>query len=959
LPDLSQSIAIALAGRYQVERPLGRGGMATVFLAEDLKHHRRVAIKVLDPGVAAAIGPERFLREIETVAKLTHPHILPLHDSGVASGLLFYVMPFVEGESLRERLTREKQLPLDDALRVAREVADALSYAHSHGVVHRDIKPENILLEEGHAVVADFGIARAVAGAEKLTATGIAVGTPAYMSPEQAAGSHDVDGRSDLYSLGCVLYEMLAGQPPFTGPTAESLAHQHLNVSPRPVTELRPAVPAAVAAALQRALAKTPADRFNPVAQFAEALGQRESTLTPAAVGAPVVAPLPAPRRHRARWLAGAAVVVIALVTVAAWQGWGPFEGWLGGPGHQHPARKDWILVAEFDGPPGDSLLTASVRSLVSSALDQSEIVATVPRDQIRVGLQLAGKPAGARVGPELARELAYRSAVRTVLEGDIGRIGRGYSVVLRVVNADSATVVLTERATAKNEDALIPVLGGLATRLRRDLGERREAIAATRPMNAVATPSFEAYRLRMRAAQMMQSNSPVALRAAISTLRDALALDPDFASAWSLMGNVYYNLKLPDSAHVAFQEALRRPGRLSEMSRLAIEAGTAGDNGDFEAALRAYERMLQINPSSLAALVNRTIYLSSLDRIEEALESLELAEKASPFGPSRIVLGNKIYFLCGLGRTDEARRIARALPGLDGRFRLVFVETAACAWAAVESLAIGALGDPGIADTRIPVMLASARAARGSFRAAAAAYDEAERITATSANPPFYQNAARRGRLYLVLTSRGAIPVPADTWSADTATATLLARALRAASAGDTRQAERLLRVVRARSAFDLRQQGATPLLVEASIQGARGRWDETVRLLAPVVRRPAEIQNAYAAGTSALRWALADAFERTGHADSSVVWLERIVSDQRDLESEIHYRGALVSAAHQRLAMLYARMGRPADAERHLAVLERWWDRPDDIARRMLDEARSAVRAARGMSRPEHPAS
>ena len=235
MPDLSQRLQDALSDRYRIERTLGQGGMATVYLAEDFKHGRRVAIKVLNPEVAAAIGPERFLSEIATVARLTHPHILPLHDSGAGQGLLFYVMPFVEGESLRDRLTREKQLPLEDALQLAREVADALNHAHSHGVVHRDIKPENILLQEGHAVVADFGIARAVADAEGelLTATGISVGTPACMSPEQTAGSRDLDGRSDLCSLGCVLYEMLAGVPPFTAATAESLRHQHLNVMPR------------------------------------------------------------------------------------------------------------------------------------------------------------------------------------------------------------------------------------------------------------------------------------------------------------------------------------------------------------------------------------------------------------------------------------------------------------------------------------------------------------------------------------------------------------------------------------------------------------------------------------------------------------------------------------------------------------------------------------------------------
>src|SRR2546426_2622357 len=238
--------------------------MATVYLAEDLKHHRPVALKVLKPELAAALGHERFLREIEIAARLNHPHILTLHDSGEAAGFLYYVMPFVEGESLRDRLNREKQLPLDDALQIAREAADALSYAHSHDVVHRDIKPENILLESGHAVVTDFGIARAItaAGRAQLTETGIAVGTPAYMSPEQGAGSQELDGRSDIYSLGCVLYEMLAGHPPFTGGTAqEMLARHSLDAVPL-LTAARPTVPTAVVRAVNTALAKMPADRF-------------------------------------------------------------------------------------------------------------------------------------------------------------------------------------------------------------------------------------------------------------------------------------------------------------------------------------------------------------------------------------------------------------------------------------------------------------------------------------------------------------------------------------------------------------------------------------------------------------------------------------------------------------------------------------------------------------------------
>jgi eukaryotic-like serine/threonine-protein kinase len=225
LPDRLMRVQAALTDRYRVEREVGAGGMATVYLAQDLKHHRKVAVKVLRAEVAAVLGPERFLREIAIAARLHHPHILPLYDSGRAEEFLFYVMPYVEGQSLRDRLTRERQLPLDDALQIAREVADALSFAHSQGVVHRDIKPENILLESGHAVVADFGIARAIsaAGSERLTETGIALGTPAYMSPEQAFGEAHLDGRSDIYALGCVVYEMLGGDPPFTGSSAQAI----------------------------------------------------------------------------------------------------------------------------------------------------------------------------------------------------------------------------------------------------------------------------------------------------------------------------------------------------------------------------------------------------------------------------------------------------------------------------------------------------------------------------------------------------------------------------------------------------------------------------------------------------------------------------------------------------------------------------------------------------------------
>ena len=272
--DVLDRLKQALQDRYTIERELGRGGMAVVYLAEDVKHHRKVAVKVLRPELAATLGAERFVREIEIAAKLSHPHILPLHDSGEADGILYYVMPYIEGETLRDRIIREGQLPIDDALQITRDVAAALSYAHSQGLIHRDIKPENVLLSAGEAVVADLGIARAVseAGAERLTETGLAVGTPAYMSPEQASGELKLDGRSDIYALGCVLYEMLSGEAPYTAPTPQALMAKKLSEPTPRISVVREAVPAVVEAALTKALAKTPADRFVTAQQFAEAL---------------------------------------------------------------------------------------------------------------------------------------------------------------------------------------------------------------------------------------------------------------------------------------------------------------------------------------------------------------------------------------------------------------------------------------------------------------------------------------------------------------------------------------------------------------------------------------------------------------------------------------------------------------------------------------------------------------
>src|SRR5512132_3996495 len=295
MPETQSRLQVALSDRYRIEREIGAGGMATVFLAQDLRHDRRVALQLLRPELSAVIGAERFLAEIKLTANLQHPHILPLFDSGEADGFLFYVMPFVEGESLRSRLNREKQLPMADAVRIATEVAGALDYAHRHGVVHRDIKPENILIHDGRALVADFGIALAAskAGGNRMTETGMSLGTPHYMSPEQAMGEREITARSDVYALGVVLYEMLTGDPPFSGSTAQAIVARVLTEAPRPILPQRHTIPPEVESAILVALEKLPADRFATAAEFADALKGRHSGPTRVSTAAPAAAPAP------------------------------------------------------------------------------------------------------------------------------------------------------------------------------------------------------------------------------------------------------------------------------------------------------------------------------------------------------------------------------------------------------------------------------------------------------------------------------------------------------------------------------------------------------------------------------------------------------------------------------------------------------------------------------------------
>ncbi len=687
-----EALRAALADRYRIERELGRGGMATVYLAEDLKHRRPVAIKVLKPELAGLLGPERFLREIEIAARLQHPHILAVFDSGVAGGMLYYVMPYVEGESLRARLIRERQLPLADALRIAREVVDALSYAHSRGIVHRDIKPENVLLESGHAVVADFGIARAFteAGGETLTATGVTLGTPAYMSPEQATGAKDVDGRSDLYSLGCVLYEMLAGQPPFTGATAESIVHQHLSAAPRPVTELRPAVPASVAVALERALAKSPADRFSPVTLFGEALSPREAQVPSA------TPPRASHRGPRPAWPAAAVaiavVVVVALLAVRTARRPSAPRPAVPVPGRTEVAVLPFQNLsaggphAYFAGGLHDELLTQLAQVASLKVISRTSVM----------GYAGTTKP---------LRQIAGELGVGSVVEGTVQVEGDRLRVNVQLIDAATDEHLWAQRYDRTLDDAFA-IQSEVAQRIVTAVGAALTSAEQGRLASA-PTANPEAYRLYLQGEEYARRPGypREAMEAAIGLYERALALDPRFAlahaalsmahgemhwvaydpSPWRLerqREEAFAAVKLDPGlarAHAAmaqwhywgrrdYRRALReyrvalaeKPNDADLWYRMGAVERRLGDWAAVDTAVQMATRLDPRDPNTMFDLAGYTCLLTRRYR-----EAIEFEERASLLAPDLhdAVIGKGQVYLLWKGELDTLRAALAKVP--------------------------------------------------------------------------------------------------------------------------------------------------------------------------------------------------------------------------------------------------------------------------------------------------------
>jgi serine/threonine protein kinase/Flp pilus assembly protein TadD len=591
---------------YTIDRELGRGGMATVYLAQDAKHERLVALKVLHPELAASLGPDRFLREIKLAARLNHPHILPLHDSGEAHGFLFYVMPYVEGESLRERLDRERQLPIEEAVHHGRAIASALDYAHRQNIVHRDIKPENVMLYEGEAMVMDFGIAKAVssAGSETLTPTGMMIGTPAYVSPEQAAGETNLDGRSDQYSLGCVIYEMLSGERPFTGPTAQAVMAKRFTDSVKPIRSIRSSVPESVERAVTKAMSADIAARFKTSAQFAQALASNSLT-TPSDT-----ATLP----------------------------------------QQTVSSAKSVAVLPFSNMSNDvenEYFADGMAEEIINALSRIQSLRVASRT---VSFALKGK------NEDLA-EVGKKLRVSTVLDGSVRRMGNRLRITAQLVNVADGYQLWSERYDREMEDVFAiqdDISQSIVKALRVILSEgEKKQIEKGRAVNV------KAYDYYLRGRQQFHQLRRKSLEFARQMFQRAIEIDPEYARAYAGMADCYsflytyfdareFNLRQAD---IASSKALELEPELAEAH---VARGLAVSlSKRFEEAEVEFETALKLDPKLYEASLLFARARLSQGKFEDAVKLLERCAIIRP--ESFETPGFLGQALVALGRKEEA----------------------------------------------------------------------------------------------------------------------------------------------------------------------------------------------------------------------------------------------------------------------------------------------------------------
>ena len=618
MPELLGKLRESLAGRYDIERELGRGGMATVYLARDTQHDRAVALKVLHPELAASLGAERFQREIKLAASLQHPHILGVYDSGTTEGYLWFTMPFVEGESLRDRITREKQLPVADAVRICREIALALDFAHRKGVIHRDIKPENLLLIDGQAMLADFGIARALGAdtGESLTSTGMSIGTPAYMSPEQASGETGIDARTDIYSLGCVLYEMLTGEPPFSGPTMQAVIARVMTQTPRPITAVRPSVSRQLAGAVAQAMAKTPADRPSTAGEFARLL---ESTAT-----MPAAAPL-MPQSRGGRW---AIIGVAAVLVLAA----GGFAALRLGKGRGPSIERIAVLPFENAGGSDDEYfadgMTDEVRSKLST-IGGLRVTARASSSQYK-----RSRKTPREIGKELEVQYLLTGTVRWSKANGINRV-RVTPELIQVSNAESKWSQPYDTVLSD----VFAVQAAIAAKVAEALN-----VALAAPVQAhiaeAATSNIDAYDEFLKGEQITNSlgtSDAITLANGLSHYEKAVQRDSSFVRAWSAIAR---SLSMMSSsapskdgvvrAKFAAERAMQLAPDRAE-SRLAMGSYLRDIALDYPGAREQYLEGLKHEPNNPDLLTGLGGLERSLGKFDDALAHAKQAAQVDP----------------------------------------------------------------------------------------------------------------------------------------------------------------------------------------------------------------------------------------------------------------------------------------------------------------------------------------
>ncbi len=913
--SFQEHLELALGDEYSVVRELGGGGMSRVFLATEVALGRQVVIKVLTPELAAGVNRERFQREVQLAAGLQHPMIVPLLSAGEAEGLLWYTMPFVEGESLRERIQRGV-FSSRDALPILADVARALGAAHRKGVVHRDIKPGNILLHEQHAVVADFGVAKALTAATSdstgLTTGGLAVGTPAYMSPEQAAGDPTVDARADIYALGCVAYEMLTGKTPFTDPSMARMLVAQVSQTPVPLHQVAP-VRLGLSDVIMRCLEKDPDVRWPSADALADALEQQRFSSEPTPLPPePVVRsrtitqPIPvvvAPVRPRSAgrrvFGAGIAVAVMAAVGVAISSG-------RNGPATAAAFNApQTVIVADVENRTPDSTLGDLLSEALRTELQESKIVTVMTPAATAAALQRMQQPTASRVNAQLAREIAVREGVPVVVEGRIQKVGNTYLVRAGLVSPSDGAERSPVQETAKSDDELIAAIGRLARRMRERLGESQTVLTALPPMERVTTTSLDALR---KYSEAMRVGDGLNLKAnpaqEIALLEEAVALDSTFAMAWRRLGVRLLNGGAGRSyakvtqGKAALQRAYELRQRLSPVERGLAEAAYFTEVvKDPARAAVAYEAILTEQPTNRIALnnlANAALQDGRFERVREygaryvAVDSSNM--QAWPW---------LLWGAYGSGRVSEARAVRTMM-----RTRFTAAEQVAVldeedlTWLALERdwTALEQAGRRLLArakdvpsEDRALRSVVIAFTMRGQFergwRMGGAA--EARRLAGSdTADQRVWRGDSERQRYFdrawyggdttgaarAIETYRQVSGI--DRWRmADRHNMNL---SLDYAVIGDARTARTRFTAFRAaanKGSPDLPAVTAPEVvIVEASILVAEGRAREALRVLAPFAP---EAQRSL----SQLTYAFGEAYRAAGEADSARVWLARVV--------------------------------------------------------------------------------